>query len=60
MRWARAQGLRVGLLRPITLWPFPTEAVQRMAEQVSCVIVPEMNLKQMCGRCRPRSAAAPG
>ena len=47
VRWARAQGLKVGLLRPITLWPFPTEAVRRMAEQVSCVIVPEMNLKQM-------------
>ncbi len=47
VRWARAQGLKVGLLRPITLWPFPTEAVRRMAEQVSAVIVPEMNLKQM-------------
>jgi len=47
VRWARAQGLRVGMVRPITLWPFPTRDVERMAEQVHTVIVPEMNLKQM-------------
>ena len=45
--WARAQGVAVGLVRPITLWPFPTAAVDRMAGQVRTVIVPEMNLKQM-------------
>ena len=47
MKWARAQGVRVGMVRPITLWPFPTEAVDAMAEQVRTIIVPEMNLKQM-------------
>ena len=47
VRWARAQGVPVGLVRPITLWPFPTRAVERMAEQVRTVIVPEMNIKQM-------------
>ena len=47
MRWARRQGVKVGLVRPITLWPFPTAAVERMAEQVRAVIVPEMNLRQM-------------
>jgi 2-oxoglutarate/2-oxoacid ferredoxin oxidoreductase subunit alpha len=47
MRWARSQGVRVGLVRPITLWPFPTAAVERMASQVRTVIVPEMNLRQM-------------
>jgi 2-oxoglutarate/2-oxoacid ferredoxin oxidoreductase subunit alpha len=47
MKWARGQGVRVGLVRPITLWPFPTEAVDAMAEQVRTIIVPEMNLKQM-------------
>ena len=40
-------GVPVGLVRPITLWPFPTLAVDRMAEQVRTVIVPEMNIKQM-------------
>jgi len=47
VKWARANGAPVGLVRPITLWPFPTLAVDRMAERVRTVIVPEMNLKQM-------------
>ncbi len=47
MRWARAQGAKVGLVRPITLWPFPTPAVDAMAERVRTVIVPEMNIRQM-------------
>jgi 2-oxoglutarate/2-oxoacid ferredoxin oxidoreductase subunit alpha len=47
VRWARARGAKVGLVRPITLWPFPTAAVNHMAEQVRTVIVPEMNIKQM-------------
>ncbi len=47
LRWGRAQGVKVGLVRPITLWPFPTLAVEHMAEQVRSVIVPEMNLQQM-------------
>jgi 2-oxoglutarate ferredoxin oxidoreductase subunit alpha len=47
VKWARAHGAPVGLVRPITLWPFPTLAVDRMAEQVRTVIVPEMNIKQM-------------
>ena len=47
VKWARAQGAKVGLVRPITLWPFPTAAVEHMAAQVHTVIVPEMNIKQM-------------
>lgn len=47
VKWARARGVPVGLVRPITLWPFPTLAVDRMAARVRTVIVPEMNLKQM-------------
>ncbi|HOT24342.1 MAG TPA: 2-oxoacid:acceptor oxidoreductase subunit alpha [Thermoleophilia bacterium] len=47
MKAARRKGIAVGLLRPITLWPFPTAAVDRMAEQVRTVIVPEMNIRQM-------------
>jgi 2-oxoglutarate ferredoxin oxidoreductase subunit alpha len=47
MKAARAKGVKVGLVRPITLWPFPTAAVERMAEQVATVIVPEMNIRQM-------------
>jgi len=47
MKAARTKGVRVGLVRPITLWPFPTAAVERMAERVGTVIVPEMNIRQM-------------
>jgi 2-oxoglutarate ferredoxin oxidoreductase subunit alpha len=47
MKAARKKGVRVGLVRPITLWPFPTAAVERMAERVGTVIVPEMNIRQM-------------
>ena len=47
LKWARARGAKVGLVRPITLWPFPTAAVEEMAAQVRTIIVPEMNLKQM-------------
>ena len=47
MRWARRQGVKVGVVRPIALWPFPTAAVEQMARQVRTVIVPEMNLGQL-------------
>jgi len=44
---ARKKGLKVGLFRPITLWPFPEEDVRKLAEKVKTIIVPEMNLGQM-------------
>ena len=44
---ARAAGVRVGLLRPITLWPFPESAVRSLADQVSTIVVAEMNLGQV-------------
>jgi 2-oxoglutarate ferredoxin oxidoreductase subunit alpha len=45
----REQGLHVGLLRPITLWPFPYEAIRQAAEQKSVkkIIVAEMSAGQM-------------
>ena len=44
---ARAEGLRVGLLRPITLWPFPTKAIQRLSHQAKGFLVAELNAGQM-------------
>ncbi len=44
---ARAQGIRIGLLRPITLWPFPSEAVERLAAKVKGILVVELNAGQM-------------
>ena len=43
----RAQGLRVGLFRPITLWPFPETALCQAAAQARAVLVPEMNTGQL-------------
>lgn len=44
---ARKEGIKVGLLRPITLWPFPTEAVAKAAEGKKGVLSVEINAGQM-------------
>lgn len=44
---AREEGLKVGLVRPITLWPFPTDAIQRAAKQAKHLLVVEMSMGQM-------------
>jgi len=44
---ARAQGLKVGLLRPITLFPFPTEVLKNYAKSVKAMLTVEMNAGQM-------------
>ena len=43
----RAEGLRVGLFRPITLWPFPEKGLCQAAAQARAVLVPEMNTGQL-------------
>jgi len=47
VRQARAKGLKVGLLRPISLWPFPAARIAALAEQVYGILVVEMNAGQM-------------
>jgi 2-oxoglutarate ferredoxin oxidoreductase subunit alpha len=47
MELCRAEGLRVGLFRPITLWPFPEAALRRATTQARAVLVPEMNTGQL-------------
>ena len=44
---ARAEGIRVGLIRPITLWPFPYEAMKEKAQDGAKFLVVEDNLGQM-------------
>lgn len=44
---AREEGLKVGLVRPITLWPFPTDALQRAAKQAKAMLTVEMSMGQM-------------
>ncbi|MFN8474029.1 MAG: transketolase C-terminal domain-containing protein [Anaerolineae bacterium] len=47
IREARAHGLRVGLLRPITLWPFPSKRLAELTQTIRRVLVVEMNAGQM-------------
>lgn len=44
---ARAEGLKVGLFRPITMWPFPKEALAKAAARAHKVIVVELSNGQM-------------
>jgi len=43
----RAKGIKVGLLRPITLFPFPETAIANLAQRVKGILVVEMNAGQM-------------
>ena len=47
VRALRAKGIRAGMLRPITVWPFPTERVRELSRQVRAVVVPEVNYGQV-------------
>lgn len=47
VRAARAQGIKVGLFRPISLSPFPFQQVEKLAQNVENILVVEMNAGQM-------------
>jgi 2-oxoglutarate ferredoxin oxidoreductase subunit alpha len=49
---ARALGLKVGLLRPITLWPFPSRQIRQQADKVQHILTVEMNMGQMVNDVR--------
>ena len=44
---ARKQGVKVGIIRPITLWPFPYDAIREAARNVKGVLCVELNAGQM-------------
>lgn len=44
---ARTDGLKVGMIRPTTLWPFPSEKIQGLAKKTKHFLVFEMNMGQM-------------
>ncbi len=48
VRRARSSGIRAGLLRPITLWPFPERRLRALAAGARALLVPEMNAGQLC------------
>jgi len=44
---ARKRGLKIGLFRPITLWPFPSVGLAHATRSARCVLVAELNMGQM-------------
>ena len=47
IKMAREKGIKAGLLKLITLWPFSDDTIYQIAQKVDLIIVPEMNLGQM-------------
>lgn len=47
MKMLRSKGIKAGIFRPITIWPFPEKRVRELAEKVKTIVVPEMNLGQL-------------
>ncbi len=47
VKQARERGLKAGLLRLVSLWPFPDKLLEKMAEDAKAVIVAEMNYGQL-------------
>jgi 2-oxoglutarate ferredoxin oxidoreductase subunit alpha len=47
VREARKQGIKAGLLRLVTLWPFPEKRVSELAKKTDAILVPEMNCGQL-------------
>lgn len=46
---ARANGMKVGMVKAMTLWPFPFEVVKKYGDKAKAFIVPEMNMGQLVG-----------
>ena len=44
---ARAEGIKVGMIRPITLWPFPKKPLEKAAEKVKAFATVELSMGQM-------------
>jgi len=49
VRTARAQGLKVGMVRLMTIWPFADKIIKKTAKQVKAILVPELNYGQLVG-----------
>jgi len=48
----RAEGEKVGLFRPVSIWPFPEKALKALLPQVKSVLVSEMNAGQLAGEVK--------
>jgi 2-oxoglutarate ferredoxin oxidoreductase subunit alpha len=47
VRMAREEGLRVGMMKLITVWPFAEDRIRALADQVDAFVVPEINMGQI-------------
>jgi 2-oxoglutarate ferredoxin oxidoreductase subunit alpha len=47
VRMARKENLKVGMLRPITVWPFPEKRMRKLSERIKAFVVPEINYGQI-------------
>ncbi len=56
IQWARKEGIKVGLFRPITLFPFPSKQVEELMKVVDRAVVMEMNTGQMLDDVRRSSS----
>jgi 2-oxoglutarate ferredoxin oxidoreductase subunit alpha len=59
VRKARSDGIKAGLLRLITIWPFPEKQVSELAQRVRALIVPEMNYGQLVREVERAAKATP-
>ena len=44
---ARSAGIKVGMFRPITIWPFPEKQIAELSKKIKKILVPEMNMGQV-------------
>lgn len=65
VQMARQEGLKVGMLKLVTVWPFPEKRIRELAGRVKAFVVPEINAGQMvleverCAGGRARTALVP-
>ena len=52
MEILRAQGEKVGMFRPISIWPFPEDALKALLPKVKSIFVTEMNAGQLAGEVK--------
>ena len=61
MDLARKQGIKVGVIRLIVVWPFPEKRIRELSEKIKAFVVPEINYGQMVlevERCAAGRASA--
>ena len=52
IRAAREKGVKAGLIRPISLWPFPTDILRKTAEKAKAFVSVELSMGQMINDIR--------